>query len=356
MANIQGISFTDFQTAINKADISDAEKKELESIFTRYDKYDKEGEEITDGKGDDFLNIDELKEVSNYALTNLAKAWNKVSQFINPQSEMNIYKLSTEQQTQKSDATNVAKIQTREEQTIRKNPVKLQLNSNTLDAKAKITNMIMQEAKKHNVNLKTIDVEYWADIIHENSKYGSEPKEIAKIIIGYISRETKGKFTKHDISPDGKFVGAMQIGMSVTTSIYGPENKIYQMIDKQLYDDIKIALKKNGKPNSAAGLFAACKKDDNLAIKVGLLYHKRMFIGSVAAIKKCSKETAVKGLEDKSIKLSQEEMKRAYRSAARNYNGSSDKVSYSKEVLDSLATHEFDYTKQVIIREKEQVK
>ena len=49
-------------------------------------------------------------------------------------------------------------------------------------------------------------------------------------------------------------------------------------------------------------------------------------------------------------------MKRAERSAARNYNGSSDKVSYSKAILDSLAKHEFDYTKQVIIKEKEQVK
>ena len=205
-----------------------------------------------------------------------------------------------------------------------------------------ISSQIEECAKKHKgVNVKNIDVPYWAEIIYKVSTKFNIP---AELLISIIDKESNGQFVKHLNSRNG--AGPMQT-TTIAIQDYFPTGRgwhnLYKMMDEDLLNDVlyKDSAHKKLRAGSASGLRNLAGQDDELGIKMGLLTFEMNYVKAVAAkvygkANVVTVEKTIKGLKDGSIKLSEKDAQNCATKALKNYN--SVFQTYAPEVIDSLKT------------------
>ena len=340
MNNINGISLTSIIHHMKLTNCSEEEKKQIENIFNAIDKYDEQGNKIEGNHGDGYLNKDEQKKFKEHVSKHLNRIWNNIKiAFI---TKEDITDISNKNDILTQDNTRVAKLDVKEAKRFAIKKTDAVEESEEQKLKENIADMIKTAVHKHGVNIETVDINYWTNIIAENSRFGNDSLEQAKVIISIISRETKGKFTKHDVSPGkGTYKGPMQVGPDTLNDI-SPKCRgaLYKLLDENLYNEImKIAKANNATTPSA--MHKLCQKNDSFGVKVGMLCHKFKLAESVSALKKISLKSAIIGMRDGTLKLSENEMKTAMKNSAKRYSSGSN--TYAKEVTDSLDEHKFNY-------------
>lgn len=206
----------------------------------------------------------------------------------------------------------------------------------------KISDQIREAVKTHRgVNIKNVDVPYWAEKIYNVSSKYNVP---APLLISIIEKESNGTFTKNVNSRFG--AGPMQ-ATTIAVQDYFPQgggwHNIYKMMDEDLLNDILYtdSAHKKLRAGNAASLRAMAGKDDELGIKMGLLTFEMNYVKAVAAklygkadIK--TVEKTIKGLKSGTIKLNEKEAQACVTKALQTYN--SVFKSYAPEVVDSLKT------------------
>ncbi len=227
------------------------------------------------------------------------------------------------------------------------------------------SDMIIKEAETRNVKLSPEDIKYWAEKADMIAKEYNIP---VALLISIIGQETNGKFNKNINSING--AGPMQI-VEVSVRDFFPGAKgswhdIYKSMNEELLNDILYEKDKDGnfikndngeyvlKYKSAKELRNACAKDDSLGMKVGLLCFEMKYVKAVAA-KKYGRATygnvpkIIKGIQDSSIILNENENKSAIEIALKNYN--SVFKSYAGTVIDSLEMHGVNFQDLYFIKQ-----
>lgn len=223
-------------------------------------------------------------------------------------------------------------------------------SNSTQTAHEKNVNMVVNEAKKWNVQISPQLAEYWATKTEKIAKANKLP---ASLLISIISQETHGNFQKNINSENG--AGPMQVVKNSVKDFYpgaeGNRNDVYELLNPKLLDEV-LYTNKNGQKKlryrNTESLRNACAKDDEYGIKVGLLIFQMKYVEAVSKLKNISIKESIKKLKNKSIKLSEQENKTAIKIALANYNAVFQ--SYAPNVLDSLKKHGFDFKKSNLIR------
>lgn len=187
------------------------------------------------------------------------------------------------------------------------------------------------------------DVHYWSKIIGENAKASNIPPEVLAAIIGH---ETK--FEKHVNSPTG--AGPMQVVTDSVVDMFSDRNGgrlyVYNKIDENMMNQILYKCDEDGKPikdtkgnpirkyKTAAQLKAACTKDDDLAVKVGIMCLKMKYVTAAQKYTKTSLVKTIEQLKSKEVKLSEEQQLDVMTKTLKIYNSVFQK--YAPEVVDSI--------------------
>lgn len=217
----------------------------------------------------------------------------------------------------------------------------------------RIVDMIIKTLNKDNKKINSQDLNYWAQIIYNNSKkYNISPE----LIVGIIAKETDGNYHRQVISDFG--AGPMQITKDTTKDFFDEyqANNVYNLLNPVLYDEIMYTkdflgnkIKRFPTPKA---LKNACAKDDNFGIKVGILCFQVKYVRVVAEFKNISVIEAIRKLKDGSLVLTPKEQEKCINLALQNYNGvpsSKAKEQYATEVCDSLTNIGVDYKKLPVI-------
>lgn len=223
-------------------------------------------------------------------------------------------------------------------------------SNSTQTAHEKNVNMVVNEAKKWDVQISPQLAEYWATKTEKVAKANKLP---ASLLISIISQETHGNFQKNINSENG--AGPMQVVKKSVKDFYpgaeGNRNDVYELLNPKLLDEV-LYTNKNGQKKlryrNTESLRNACANDDEYGIKVGLLIFQMKYVEAVSKLKNISIKESIEKLKNKSIKLSEQENKTAIKIALANYN--SVFQSYAPNVLDSLKKHGFDFKKSNLIR------
>lgn len=214
--------------------------------------------------------------------------------------------------------------------------------------------LIRAEVRKYKgvINESDVNYEHWTQVIDTVAERYNVPKEI---IVAIIGKETKGTFRSVN-SSNGS--GPMQI-TKISVKAFFPQAQgnwydIFEQMDSDLLKDILYKKDANGKPtkelrfSSPEELRDACSEDDELGVMVGLLTFEMKYAQAVAEKKFVGaswKTTpmAINALKTNSLNMSESEVRECVRIAMKNYNGSSNKNTYAKQVVDSLQNMNFDY-------------
>ncbi len=203
--------------------------------------------------------------------------------------------------------------------------------------------IVEKEMKNTGKSYTKEDVEYWSKIIGENSKISNIPPEVLSAIIGH---ETK--FTKHVNSATG--AGPMQIvGTSVIdmfSNSDGGRLYVYNKIDDDMMNQILYKCDDNGVPiidnkgnpirkyKTAEELRNACTKDDDLAVKVGIMCLKMHYVNAAKKYTNASLISTIDQLKSKSFELTSSQQKEVLTKTLKTYN--SVFQTYAPEVVDSI--------------------
>lgn len=193
---------------------------------------------------------------------------------------------------------------------------------------------VMEQSK---IEYSDADLEYWAKIIDTNSKASHLSKEL---LIALVQRETA--FQKCIGSKTGN--GPLQVTSITVQDLYSDLNGgrlvHYNNMDKSMMDEIlykeDIAGNKVKRFNNYKELHAACAKDDDLGMKVGIMCFKMKFAEAVAKRKGVSIAEAIEGLKSGEIKLGKNEQHFLIKRSLINFN-SVFTDEYADVVLDSIA-------------------
>ena len=203
--------------------------------------------------------------------------------------------------------------------------------------------------------------EYWTNLIDKVSTEFDFPKEI---LIAKVSREVT--FQKNKVAGDQH--GCMQVRHTAVRAMFpkapGNWSDKYKELDEKLYNDILYKkdsntgefLKDNNgnmipKYSSWKELLKDCNNDE-ISIKVGMLYDKMQMAESVAARKYGSKNVyphlseTIAELKAKTT-IHPEENLRNIKGMETRYNGS---PKYGKAITDSIQRMNIDLTKPIIVR------
>ena len=207
-------------------------------------------------------------------------------------------------------------------------------SNSTQTAHEKNVNMVVNEAKKWDVQISPQLAEYWATKTEKVAKANNLP---ASLLISIISQETHGNFQTSV--------------MDFYPSAEGNRNDVYELLNPKLLDEV-LYTNKNGQKKlryrNIESLRNACAKDDEYGMKVGLLIFQMKYVEAVSKLKDISLKESIEKLKNKSIKLSEQENKTAIKIALANYN--SVFRSYAPNVVDSLRKHGFDFKKSNLIK------
>jgi len=206
-----------------------------------------------------------------------------------------------------------------------------------------ISNMIETAVAKHkDVNIKDVDVKYWANKINLVSTKYNFP---ASLIVGIIEKESNGKFEKNVDSPFG--AGPMQT-TTITVQDFFPGAKgnryeLYKLLDSELVDSIVYtnAARKAKRAASADKLRDMAARNDELGLKMGVLAFEMKFIEAVADFKHINAKKAITGLQDGTVKLTEAQAKQCVTTALKNYN--SVFKEYAEDVINSLQKMGFKF-------------
>ena len=202
--------------------------------------------------------------------------------------------------------------------------------------------------------------EYWTNLIDKVSSEFDFPKEI---LIAKVSREVT--FQKNKVAGDQH--GCMQVRHTAVKAMFpkapGNWSDMYKELDEKLYNDIlykknpntgEFLKDKNGnmipKYSSWRELLKDCNNDE-VSLKVGMLYDKMQMAISVATRKYGSKDVyshlsdTIAELKAKT-KISPAENLRNIKGMETRYNGS---PGYGKAITDSIQRMNIDLTKPIIV-------
>lgn len=232
-------------------------------------------------------------------------------------------------------------------------------SSNTADlvaAEMRFKDVPVEGGRKFGKNF--AGVEYWTEKIDRIASEFDFPKEI---MIAKVSREVT--FQPNKISGDQR--GCMQIRPTAVRAMFpgAPGNwfEKYKELDEKLLNDILYKKDKNGnylkdskgnmipKYSSWRELHAACKNDE-ISLKVGILYDKMQLAESLTAEKYGSKKVyphiseTIAQLKEKTSVTPEENLKYIKKMETR-YNGS---PSYGKAITDSIMRMGFDMRTLII--------
>lgn len=214
--------------------------------------------------------------------------------------------------------------------------------------------MVVNEAKKWDVQISPQLAEYWAT---KTAKIAKANKLPASLLISIISQETHGNFQKNINSENG--AGPMGI-TTIAIEAFLPKTKngkpnewakIYKNMHPELVNDI---MKHS---HSATVLRSKAGKNDELGIQMGLLAYEMQYCRQVA-IKlygKATYETIPKAIEKikNGYRLKEESDEKYLKNAFRDYNASKNKVPYSIATMDSLKRLTHGSFENLIFIEKE---
>lgn len=172
------------------------------------------------------------------------------------------------------------------------------------------------------------DVSYWSKLIAENSKASGISPEILAAIIA-----VETKFEKNVNSNNG--AGPMQVvSISLQDMFSDTEGRLslYNKIDRNMMNSILYECDSSGKPiknkkgepvrkyKSVDALRKACTKDDNLAIKAGIMCLKMNYVQALADYKGMTLKQSIDAVKTKKIKLSFVEQQRVLTNALKSFN------------------------------------
>ena len=223
-------------------------------------------------------------------------------------------------------------------------------SNSTQTALEKNVNMVVNEAKKWDVEISPQLAEYWATKTEKIAKANNLP---TSLLISIISQETHGNFQKNINSKNG--AGPMQVVETSVKDFFpgakGNRMGVYKLLNPKLLDEV-LYTNKNGQKtlrySNTESLRNACANDDEYGMKVGLLIFQMKYVEAVSKLKDISLKESIEKLKNKSIKLSEQENKTAIKIALANYN--SVFRSYAPNVVDSLRKHGFDFKKSNLIK------
>lgn len=221
-------------------------------------------------------------------------------------------------------------------------------------APSQTKNLIRAEVRKYKGVVKESDVDYehWTKVIDTVAEKYNVPQEIITAIIG---KETHGTF-KSVNSSNGS--GPMQITTISVNGFFpgakGNWNTLFNKMDSDLLKDILYEKDANGKPtnklrfSSPKELRDACATDHELGVMVGLLTFEMKYVEAVAGKKfgRSNYKTvplAIEALKNNTLNMSEKEIQECVQIAMKNYNGSSLKESYARDVVDSLKVMNFPF-------------
>lgn len=219
-----------------------------------------------------------------------------------------------------------------------------------ISAEMELKDVPIEGGKKFGKNFG--NAEYWAEKIDKISSEFNFPKEI---MVAKVSREVT--FEKNLINGDQH--GCMQIRPIAVRAMFpdAPGNWYdkYKELDEKLLNDILYKKDKNGKLvpkySSCDELYEACK-DDEISLKVGILYDKMQYAEALTAKKFGPKKVyphiseIIAELKNKTITPQQNKIN--IQEMETKYNGSPD---YGKGIVDALIRMGFDFKKQIIKRD-----
>lgn len=224
-------------------------------------------------------------------------------------------------------------------------------------------NLIMDEMKRKGVpegNSRYGGKEYWTNLIDKVSSEYDFPKEI---IIAKVSREVT--FQKNKVAGDQH--GCMQIRHTAVRAMFpgapGNWHDKYKELDEKLLNDILYKKDENGnylkdsngkmipKYSSWRELLKDCNNDE-ISLKVGILYDKMQMAESITARKYGSKKVypnlsrTIAELKEKTT-MPPEENLRNIKGMETRYNGS---ANYGKAIADSIQRMKIDLTQPIIVK------